>query len=230
MKNTSGIYQIKNLANNKIYIGSAVNFKFRWNIHKCLLLANNHTNIHLQRAWNNNNGNNFEFSVIIYCSIENLIFYEQRFLDAYWDNCKNCYNICKTAGSQLGYKHTKESKLKMSISSRGVGHPVSEDTKRKISEANKGHEVTDQTREKISAASKGKKMSEDNRLKMIERLTGHEVTTETREKISKANTGKIRSVEAKKNISSALTGRKLTKEHIDNIIKSRKNKFKSKTE
>jgi predicted GIY-YIG superfamily endonuclease len=30
----SGIYQIKNLLNNKIYIGSTVDFKTRWYSHK----------------------------------------------------------------------------------------------------------------------------------------------------------------------------------------------------
>ena len=50
--NTSGVYQITNKVTGKFYIGSAVNFRKRWNTHKSCLRNNKHANKHLQRAWN----------------------------------------------------------------------------------------------------------------------------------------------------------------------------------
>ncbi len=49
------VYTIKNVINNKIYIGSAVNIKKRWHEHRNLLNNNNNNKHHspiLQNAWN----------------------------------------------------------------------------------------------------------------------------------------------------------------------------------
>lgn len=46
----AGIYQIRNIVNGKVYIGSAVNIERRWGMHKNRLKAGQHRNIHLQRA------------------------------------------------------------------------------------------------------------------------------------------------------------------------------------
>lgn len=44
---------------------------------------------------------------------------EQYYIDLF----KPEYNICKIAGSTLGYKHLEATKIKMSISQSGVKHP-----------------------------------------------------------------------------------------------------------
>lgn len=46
----SGIYVIRNLINNKIYIGSAINLNNRWFSHRNKLNNNNHVNRHLQSS------------------------------------------------------------------------------------------------------------------------------------------------------------------------------------
>ena len=63
-----------------------------------------------------------------------------------------------------GFKHTEESKKKMSISRKG--HFISEETKRKISESEKGKYVSDETGKKISEANKGRKFSEETKRKL----------------------------------------------------------------
>ena len=60
----SGIYQIKNLINNKIYIGSTINLKQRFNDHKKLLRHNKHPNNHLQSSWIKHGESNFVFELI----------------------------------------------------------------------------------------------------------------------------------------------------------------------
>lgn len=76
-----GIYEIRNVINNKYYIGSSKNIKKRWWRHKNDLKNNNHNNIHLQRAWNKYGKNNFIFKVIEECKIEDLLSLEQKYLD-----------------------------------------------------------------------------------------------------------------------------------------------------
>jgi len=69
----SGIYQIENKLSNKVYIGQARDiwkrlkkgYLFKLPIGKC-------HNILLQRAWNLYGGENFEFSVLEICPVEEL--------------------------------------------------------------------------------------------------------------------------------------------------------------
>ena len=63
-KNISGIYEITNLINNKIYIGSSINIKKRWKDHILLLKNQKHINVHLLNAWNKYGEENFSFSII----------------------------------------------------------------------------------------------------------------------------------------------------------------------
>lgn len=61
------IYQIKNILNGKIYIGSTKNYKKRFSNHKHDLKNNKHKNTHLQSAWNLYGGENFEFKMLKTC-------------------------------------------------------------------------------------------------------------------------------------------------------------------
>lgn len=125
MINKTGIYKIVNKINNHTYYGSAANsFKHRWNGHKHQLNKNKHGNIHLQRAWNKYGANNFEFKIILLCDPNMCLYYEQLFLDKYWDNCVNCYNIYKTAGSPYGIKQSNETRQKKSIANSGSKNPM----------------------------------------------------------------------------------------------------------
>jgi len=63
---TSGVYQIRCKQNGKIYVGSAVNLRARWDLHRRSLIMKQHFNPHLQSAWNLYGAENFEFSVLQY--------------------------------------------------------------------------------------------------------------------------------------------------------------------
>ena len=117
------IYQIKNINNSKIYIGSTDNYKKRISTHKYELRKNIHCNKHLQYAWNKYGENNFEFSILCEVSREDKLDYEQKYIDSYdrdvlynasisTRDCarKNPDVIkCKTCGKWFGtYYHTQK--------------------------------------------------------------------------------------------------------------------------
>lgn len=96
----SGIYQIYCIPNGKIYIGSATNLAFRWRQHRNKLQDGNHTNNHLQAAWDKYGANNFEFSVLEFVNREDLLIAEQRWMDKTHCADRNVgFNIFDTAGS-----------------------------------------------------------------------------------------------------------------------------------
>jgi len=102
----TGIYNIRNIINNNIYIGSASNLKNRWNVHKHKLSNNKHVNIHLQRAFNKYGSENFIFEVIEYVDKYNLIIREQNWIDFFQPE----YNIRKVAHNNTGVKWSDESR------------------------------------------------------------------------------------------------------------------------
>ena len=142
----SGIYRIRNLTNNKFYIGSAVNLKKRKNQHFHYLRNNKHHNKPLQNSYNKYGESSFIFEIMCFCYKEDLIKNEQFYIDKY----KPQYNICRIAGNTLGRKPTEETILKMKIthSKRNCKH--SEETKLKMSISAKGKVISEQQRIKIS--------------------------------------------------------------------------------
>jgi group I intron endonuclease len=132
----SGIYQIKNIINNKLYIGSARNFRIRFNDHIHKLKRNRHPNKYLQNVYNQN-PKSLAFTIIEI--VENwqlnLLIKEQEYLNVFHDKQQTCYNMCPTAGSAFGRRHSEETKKKMSRSA--IGQPCSIETRAKMSEISK---------------------------------------------------------------------------------------------
>ena len=58
---------------------------------------------------------NFKLDILEYCDPEEILVREQFYLDLYSPE----YNILKTAGSLLGFKHSSETKAKMSVQKIG---------------------------------------------------------------------------------------------------------------
>lgn len=92
---TGGIYKITNLINNKIYIGSTVNFNKRKLEH--FSMSNKCSKL-LLKAFKKYGVNNFIFEIIEYCEKDKLYELEQKWFDYYkpWHKQKG-YNISKIA-------------------------------------------------------------------------------------------------------------------------------------
>lgn len=156
MKNKSGIYNIINIINGKIYIGSAMCFYHRNHIHLHHLRHNTHYNDHLQRAFNKYGEENFKFEIIEYVEDKSkLIKREQFYLNKYGaqeylrkentDFTKNTYNMCPNAGNTLGMKFEEAgwnkglklkvkhiNNLKKAWEKRRINFPTKESTKIKM--------------------------------------------------------------------------------------------------
>lgn len=114
----SGIYKITCMPTGKMYIGSALNFRKRFKDHRSLLNLGNHHSIKLQRAWNKYGKDSFNFEIILACSKENLIWYEQLVMDAY-QAVKRGFNVCPIAGNCAGVIPSAESRSKKSRTMSG---------------------------------------------------------------------------------------------------------------
>jgi group I intron endonuclease len=133
----SGIYMIRNLVNNKVYVGKSVNVEKRFNEHKRKLISNTHDNIHLQRAWNTYGKENFSFTIIKCCE-ESLLnekeIYYIKELNS--NNMDFGYNLTDGGDGATGYRHTEETKKK--IAELQIGKKMSNKTKINMSIAKKG--------------------------------------------------------------------------------------------
>jgi hypothetical protein len=146
MKRVSGIYQIQNIITSKVYIGSSVNIRGRWNQHLHTLRKGRHHSRHLQNAWDKYGEKSFIFSVIeLVVDVSLLVQREQYYLDSIRPYDREVgYNCSPTAESSRG----------------AVRRPVSQETRAKLSQMNKGRVIL--WNEKISRAKKGKPQTAPN--------------------------------------------------------------------
>lgn len=171
-----GIYLIKSkIKPDRIYVGSAIDIKRRWYVHKYDLKNKKHSSIKLQRHYNKYGFDDLEFEIFDLCDINYLINNEQFYINIF----NPYFNYNKIAGSQLGYKHRQETKDKMSKSRLGYKHRP---------------ETIEKLKGRIPA-NKGKHISEETRIKMKRKIPWNKglkdiYTEETKDKMSKK--GKLR--------------------------------------
>lgn len=91
------IYQIRNIVNDKIYVGSAVNFPNRKSQHLCLLRKNKHPNQHIQNSWNKHQEHDFVFELLEHVDDKQKLIEREQF---YIDTLIPEFNIHRIAGSR----------------------------------------------------------------------------------------------------------------------------------
>lgn len=119
----SGVYQIVNKINNKIYIGGTLDLRERFVNHISELRNNRHHSIKLQRAFNKYGIENFFFEVLEYCESDwNIIEkIEQKHFDLYKNNFNSkTYNILKYSNRGFSKKHSQETIAKIVSSMKNV--------------------------------------------------------------------------------------------------------------
>ena len=152
----AGIYRITNKVNGNCYIGSSVDLQRRRRQHFNNLVNGVHVNSHLQNAYNKYGNDSLEFEIIEYIEIDDNIKETLLEREQFWiDTVNPEYNILPVAGSTLGFKHTEETKQRISNSTKGV--KKSELHAKHIREAQKGKRLTDEHKKKLSEAAKHRK-------------------------------------------------------------------------
>ena len=93
-----GVYSIRNIVNNKRYVGSSIDIYGRWTTHVRKLENNKHDNEHLQKAWNKYGKDNFEFVILETCEADDRFDVEQKWYEIYKVYERDFgYNIAKIA-------------------------------------------------------------------------------------------------------------------------------------
>lgn len=126
-KGKSGVYLWTNKVNGKKYVGSSVNlsrrFKSYYNVN--YLKSSSAKTMLINRALLKYGYSNFKLEILEYCEACDLLAREQHFIITILPE----YNILQTAGSSLGFKHSEETKQK--ISDALIGSKLSNETKKK---------------------------------------------------------------------------------------------------
>jgi group I intron endonuclease len=177
-----GIYKIKNLINNKIYIGQSKDILKRWDSYKKLRCK---TQTKLYRSLKKYGIENHKFEIITECDIDQLNNLERYYQDLY-DVCgENGLNLLLTKSDGRKCEHSEETKRK--IGEKHKGRIPSDETRKKLSEAGMGRIFTKEVRDKIGKSNTGKVRSEETRKKISESRKGILHTEEAKRKISKNN-------------------------------------------
>ena len=145
-----GIYIIRCISNNKVYIGQSVNLKHRLNEHKRNLRSGIHINKHLQKAFNKYGEKEFAFDVLEVLqeeeyNKEKLDLLEIEYISKFESNNRNKGFNIENGGNGIG-KIAEETKKKLSVAMKGnhnnadawLGKHHSEETKKLISKRLKG--------------------------------------------------------------------------------------------
>ena len=142
MSDTPCVYEIRNVKNGRIYIGSSVDFKRRQKTHLRELREGSHKNWKLRRDWKHYEEVDFVFSVLELVEGKTYLVEREQF---YIDTLKPFYNICQKAYSTFGVKPSKEVRIK-------------------TAERNKTRVWTDEMRRNSSQSAK-RRFSSDSRLR-----------------------------------------------------------------
>jgi group I intron endonuclease len=158
------IYQIKNVVNNKIYVGSTQKEKFsrRKSEHLSELKHNKHKNQHLQNAWNKYGEETFIFEILEEFKFP-LTYTKEYIYDYiiarevfYIQTLNPQYNIAKVInGGKLGRKLSEEQILYLSYINKGKR--CSDYTRQLIKDARAKQIITEEHKLKISKGLKGRK-------------------------------------------------------------------------
>jgi group I intron endonuclease len=219
-----GIYAIRHASSGRIYIGSAVDIRTRWRIHRKELRKGSHHSCRLQRAWDKYGADAFVFEVLeVVGRREDLVPVEQAYLDHFqtWRPASG-YNIAAKAGSRLGLRCSAETRAKMSevARSRPPEHwaRLAEEARSPEGRARRAElarspeqrarllvaTTTPEFRAKIAETNRGRKHSDETRAKMSAAQKGKVVSAETRDKLSAAHEGRKLSAETRARMSAAV--------------------------
>ena len=210
-----GIYKIINKVNGKYYVGSSKNIKYRWNKHIKMLNDNDHSNQHLQNAWNKYGKESFIFKMIEKTTKENTLIIEQNYLDIAKLEPNQTYNMCFDVFAVMkGRKHSPKSLQKLKERWMKFIHPMkgkhhSTESKKLMSLSCRDMFGKNNPMYGKQSAMKGKHHSTESKIKMsknncrfwLNKTMSEETKQKMRNSNSKPRLGKHHTDEAKQKLS-----------------------------
>lgn len=209
----SGIYQIRNNIDGKVYVGRSKRVKSRWSAHKTALRRGSHWNPPLQAAWLKFGESAFTFEIIERIDDSALLPSKEAFYCTQMGvfDRKLGYNLEQIDVAGAITSMPEESRLKMSKAKTGKPGPwagkkrvFSPEHRAKIvaaGKARKGIPRSDETKAKMSVARKGTHPSEATRKKISAVQVGKTISEETRRRMSESHKIRLSDPEARKYLS-----------------------------
>ncbi len=151
MKRIYYLYLIRNLKNNKCYIGQTVSPKQRWYEHK--RVSKTYPVQIISKSIAKHGFDNFVFEIIACCSNQNDANLSEEYLIRQYQShiSENGYNV-----SYGGMSSPKSEEWKSKMSIIMTGKIVTQETRIKISKKLMGRKLSKETKEKLSVSKKGK--------------------------------------------------------------------------
>lgn len=150
--NVMGVYQLRNVVNGKLYIGSSTMLRKRRNRHFDQLRHGKHHSIYLQRSYNRYGFDKIVFEILEIIEDQSILIQREQY---YIDQFKPKYNMCKKAESTTGFKMSAKTRKKMSKSHTGLHRSF--EHRKALSKALIGHVISIETRQKLIDAWKRRK-------------------------------------------------------------------------
>ena len=102
------IYRIKNIKNDKSYIGQCIDeVNYRWREHRNSLRRNKHINCKLQRAWNKHGESSFTIEIISRHKFQHTLDAAEILNIKLYDSIKHGYNIAEGGQFNKGVTYRK---------------------------------------------------------------------------------------------------------------------------
>lgn len=181
----TGIYQILNTTDGKVYIGKARDVLCRWRNHRYQLKKGIHRNAHLQAAYDLDGVEAFIYSVVEECD-ESVLEWREAFHIVRLNAASAGYNLLVPLPSNHGVRyHSEDSRRRMSEAQKARG-PITEEHKEKIrlNNAFTGKKRPPETIERMRQAQQNRDpLSEDGRLRMSIAAKTRGMAKELREEI-----------------------------------------------
>lgn len=197
----SGIYEIKNKINGKMYIGQSRNINKRRSYHLWKLRSNNHFNPLLQNSFNKYGEHNFEFIILEECEPNLLNDKEIQYI-AKFNAFGFGYNLSGGGDGGIGRKVSEKTRFK--ISNANIGRIQDEKSKKRKSMASKKLWSTSEYKNKMNLRNhgggwnRGVNKTEEEKKHLSKKLKGRIITEEHKQKLHEIYKGE-NSITAKLN-------------------------------
>lgn len=143
------IYMAENRTNGKSYVGQTVGSLRRRKQEHINCSLNNNDNLYFHNAIKKHGVGAFDWTVLDRCDNTKDLSKLEIYCIKLYDTFEKGYNLTCGGGGSLGFNHSEESKLRMSLAKKGKkpseetirgrrNKKVSEELKRKLSKMNKG--------------------------------------------------------------------------------------------